>query len=187
MPRAQVVRIPEELDKRIEDAASRSKGTVEGFLIFCALFYLELVDGGFIMAHTREKHLEFIRLAAKGMSLRSIGSAIGVSHGTICGWKRKYAGRISEMCSGDMDIVLKAWAEAKNQRIAKVAERIRQVEEELVTRDLTKVSTSSLMRLHLAYRSELRAEVQPVEINVQVDQTTANYMAILAECGVMTE
>ena len=193
MPRAQVVRIPEELDlgmkEYLEGAAggsgSWSGSAVEAFMIFSALFYIELVREGQIMAHSQEKHQQFIRLAASGRSLRSIGSAIQVSHGTLVGWKRKYAGRIAEMCSGDMDQLLDAWAEAKNQRIAKLAEQIARVEEELLERDLGKVSTGTLMRLVIRYREALRAEVEPMEINVQVDSSTSNYLAILEKCGVL--
>lgn len=191
MARVRVVYIPEELDKNIEDAASRSDSTVEGFLIFSALFYLELVAGGFIMAHTQEKHREFIRLAATGMSLRKIGSAIRVSHGTLVGWHRKYSGRISEMCSDDMDQVLKAWAEVKNQRIAKIARQIRKVEEELLERDLSKITTASLMRLNLAYRAELRQEVQPMEFDIHLQESLSpdmvNYLKILKGCAEITD
>lgn len=187
MPRMQVVRIPEELDlsmqEYLEGAACDSGSAVEGFMIFSALFYIELVREGEIMAHTQEKHREFIRLAASGRSLRSIGSAIHVSHGTLCGWKRKYAGRISKMCSDDMDVVLEAWAEAKNQRIAKLADQIRRVEEEVLTRDFSEISTAALMRLGIRYREQLRLEVEPVEVHLQEDSTTTNYLAILQRCG----
>jgi len=191
MARIRVVRIPEELDRSIEDAAEKSGSTVESFLIFSALFYLELVDRGDIMSHTQEKHLEFIRLAATGMSLRKIGSAIRVSHGTLVGWNRKYAGRISEMCSGEMDQLLEELAEARTQRVAKIARQIRRVEEELQERDLSKISTGTLMRLDLAYRDQLRAEVQPMEIDVHVQEEISpsmmNYLKILGECAVITD
>ena len=191
MLRAQVVRIPEELDldmkEYLEGAACEYGAAVEGFMIFSALFYLELVREGQIMSHRQEKHQQFIRLAASGRSLRSIGSAIGVSHGTLVGWNRKYAGRISELCSDDMDIVLKAWAEAKNQRIAKLADQIRRVEEEVLTRDLSDISTGALMRLGIRYREQLRLEVEPVVVNVQRDSTTENYLAILQKCAVIED
>lgn len=187
MPRMQVVRIPEELDKSIEDAASECGSTVEGFILFSVAFYLELLQGGFIVAHTQEKHQEFIRLAASGRSLRSIEGIIGVSHGTAVAWNRKYSGRICEMCSGDMDQVLEACAEAKNQRIAKLAQQISRVEEEVLTRDITEIPTASLMRLGIRYREQLRLEVSPVEVSVKVDSTTQNYLAILQKCAVIDE
>lgn len=187
MPRKLVVRIPEELDLRIQEylklAACDSGSAVAGFMIFSALFYIELVEAGEIMAHTQEKHQEFIRLAASGRSLRSIGSAIGVSHATLSGWKRKYAGRISELCSDDMEVVLKAWAEAKNQRIAKLADQISRVEEEVLTRDLSEVPTAILMRIGIRYREQLRLEIEPVEVQIQSDSTTMNYLEILEKCG----
>lgn len=191
MPRMQVVRVPDQLDLRMQEYLERtgcvSGSAVEGFIIFSALFYIELVEAGEIMAYAQEKHLEFIRLAASGRSLRSIGSAIGVSHGTLCGWKRKYADRICELCSDDMDIVLEAWAEAKNQRIAKLAQQILRVEEEVLTRDLSEISTGTLMRLGIRYREQLRLEVEPVEVSVQMDSTTTNYLAILKQCGRVAE
>lgn len=195
MPRMQVVRIPEDLDLRMEkylqDAAagsgSVSGSAVEGFMIFSALFYIELVEAGEIMAYSQEKHLEFIRLAASGRSLRSIEGVIGVSHGTAVAWKRKYAGRICDMCSGDMEIVLEAWAEAKNQRIAKLAEQIARVEDEVLKRDLSEIATGALMRLGIRYREQLRLEVNPVEVSVAMDSTTTNYLAILKQCGRVVE
>jgi hypothetical protein len=86
-----------------------------------------------------------------------------------------------------MDIVLEAWAEAKNQRIAKLAQQISRVEEEVLTRDLSEISTASLMRLGIRYREQLRLEVNPVEVSVAMDSTTTNYLAILKQCGRATE
>jgi len=181
MPRVVVLRIPEVLQDRIEMEAHSSQSSVEGFLIFCAVFYLE-TKGGDIVSYGNDKICDFIRLAATGMSLRRIESDIGVSHGTAVAWNRKYGGRIIEMSKADVDEVLEEWKESRTHRIAKLARTVKVLEENIAERDLSEIPTKVLLKMNLAYRRELRSQIDPQAVNVRVSAGVEAYQRIVDRC-----
>lgn len=186
MPVIHVMRVPDRIEDRIQDEVAQHGSDVHSFILFCVVFYLELIQGE-DMAYDNVVRGRFMRLAATGMSLRKVEDVLGISHGTAVAWNKKFAGQICEMSNGDLDAMLTEWSELRNQRIGKLAMHLMVMEEDLLTRDLSEIPTKVLLKLVLDFRQELRESVEPQEVSLRIAAGVNAYQTIVERCFIVPE
>ena len=128
----------------------------------------------------QEVKTKFVELRAEGISLRKISGQIGVSKTTLVDWNRKFAADISRMKAAEMESMLDAYHVSLDHRVERLAQRLKQVENELAKRDLGDVPTVHLLREYRYILEALREEL----VNLERGEAQHDpYLKILAGCS----
>lgn len=107
-----------------------------------------------------EKKDEFAVLRSNGMILNVIAETLGISQRTAERWNKDPAirARISELKKAHLDELVKLGSMDQKTRMEALTATIRQIDEAIIDKDISKMSTDELLTLKLRYLKALREE-----------------------------
>ena len=109
-----------------------------------------------------DKQAEFIKLRAKGLSLRQCGEALGTNKDTCNKWDRELKAQIAKHKSERLQDVYTEYGMYKEARIKALGTALNNIDTELSSRDLSDVSTDKLLDYKLKYTTALSEEYVPI-------------------------
>ncbi len=105
-----------------------------------------------------EQKSRFIHLRAKGLSYAKIANELKVSTSTLTNWNQELHKEIAQAKAMEMEALQEEYFILKEGRIKLLGDQLKAIQEEIRSRDLSKVSTERLMDLQLRYFGELKSE-----------------------------
>ncbi|TLU61211.1 helix-turn-helix domain-containing protein [Thalassotalea litorea] len=108
-----------------------------------------------------ERQQAFVRLRAKGQSLRTIAETLNVSVGTLSSWQKDFEVVIAEHRAIELDALKEAIFLTKEQRIQQLHQQYQLLCEELEKRDLSDIDSYRLMELKLKVFQLVKEEFPP--------------------------
>lgn len=111
---------------------------------------------------TQEQIENLILLRAKGLSFNKISKELNISKPSLLKFSLKYEKEISRERYLNTESLLKKYQLARCQRIKLIAELLNKINNELVSRDLSKVSFQDLLKM----RDSLGLELEGIIKNV---------------------
>ena len=115
-----------------------------------------------------DKQAEFIKLRAKGLSLRQCGEALGTNKDTCNKWDKELKAQIAKHKSERLQDVYTEYGMYKEARIKALGTALNNISDELSSRDLSDVPTDKLLDYKLKYTTALSEEYVP--ISAQTDE-----------------
>ena len=109
-----------------------------------------------------DKQAEFIKLRARGLSLRQCGEALGTNKDTCNKWDRELKAQIAKHKSERLQDVYTEYGMYKEARIKALGTALNNISDELSSRDLSDVSTDKLLDYKLKYTTALSEEYVPI-------------------------
>ncbi len=105
-----------------------------------------------------EQKSRFIHLRAKGNSFAKIAKELKVSKSTLSNWSQELEEQIAQAKALELEALQEEYYLLKEGRIRLLGDQIKAIQEELSSRDLSKVNTEKLLEFQLKYFSELKTE-----------------------------
>ena len=109
-----------------------------------------------------DKQAEFIKLRAKGLSLRQCGEALGTNKDTCNKWDKELKAQIAKHKSERLQDVYTEYGMYKEARIKALGTALKSIDTELSTRKLSDVPTDKLLDYKLKYTTALSEEYVPI-------------------------
>ena len=109
-----------------------------------------------------DKQAEFIKLRAKGLSLRQCGEALGTNKDTCNKWDKELKAQIAKHKSERLQDVYTEYGMYKEARIKALGTALNNIDTELSSRDLSDVPTDKLLDYKLKYTTALSEEYVPI-------------------------
>lgn len=109
-----------------------------------------------------DKQAEFIKLRARGLSLRQCGAELGTNKDTCNKWDRELKAQIAKHKSERLQDVYTEYGMYKEARIKALGTALNSIDTELSNRDLSDVPTDKLLDYKLKYTTALSEEYVPV-------------------------
>jgi transposase len=105
-----------------------------------------------------QKKSQFVQLRAKGLSYAKIAKELKVSKSTLSNWCQELQAEIAQAKAMELEALQEEYYLLKEGRIKLLGGQLKAIQEEMVTRDLSKVNTDKLLELQLRYFGELKTE-----------------------------
>lgn len=115
-----------------------------------------------------DKQAEFIKLRARGLSLRQCGEALGTNKDTCNKWDKELKAQIAKHKSERLQDVYTEYGMYKEARIKALGTALKNIDTELGSRNLSDVPTDKLLDFKLKYTTALSEEYVP--ISAQTDE-----------------
>ena len=109
-----------------------------------------------------DKQAEFIKLRARGLSLRQCGEALGTNKDTCNKWDKELKAQIAKHKSDRLQDVYTEYGMYKEARIKALGTALNNIDTELSSRDLSDVPTDKLLDYKLKYTTALSEEYVPI-------------------------
>lgn len=109
-----------------------------------------------------DKQTEFIKLRARGLSLRQCGQELGTNKDTCNKWDRELKAQIAKHKRERLQDVYTEYGMYKEARIKALGTALNNISDELSSRDLSDVSTDKLLDYKLKYTTALSEEYVPI-------------------------
>ena len=107
---------------------------------------------------------KFIELRSQGWSFVRIAAELGVAKSTLTEWSRKFRFEINNRRALVLDDLLDRALGTIQSRVAGLAEKLTQVENELRQRSLSEVSTPHLYAMAASLRRQIERETGPIRL-----------------------
>lgn len=115
-----------------------------------------------------DKQAEFIKLRARGLSLRQCGAELATNKDTCNKWDKELKAQIAKHKSERLQDVYTEYGMYKEARIKALGTALNNISDELSSRDLSDVPTDKLLDYKLKYTTALSEEYVP--ISAQTDE-----------------
>jgi len=115
-----------------------------------------------------DKQAEFIKLRARGLSLRQCGQELGTNKDTCNKWDKELKAQIAIHKSERLQDVYTEYGMYKEARIKALGTALNNIDTELGSRNLSDVTTDKLLDYKLKYLTALSEEYVP--ISAQTDE-----------------
>lgn len=109
-----------------------------------------------------DKQAEFIKLRARGLSLRQCGEALWTNKDTCNKWDKELKAQIAKHKSDRLQDVYTEYGMYKEARIKALGTALNNIDTELSSRDLSDVPTDKLLDYKLKYTTALSEEYVPI-------------------------
>ena len=109
-----------------------------------------------------DKQAEFIKLRARGLSLRQCGQELGTNKDTCNKWDRELKAQIAKHKSERLQDVYTEYGMYKEARIKALGTALNNIDTELGSRNLSDVPTDKLLDYKLKYTTALSDEYVPI-------------------------
>ena len=109
-----------------------------------------------------DKQAEFIKLRARGLSLRQCGQELGTNKDTCNKWDRELKAQIAKHKSERLQDVYTEYGMYKEARIKALGTALNNIDTELGSRNLSDVPTDKLLDYKLKYTTALSEEYVPI-------------------------
>ena len=107
---------------------------------------------------------KFIELRSQGWSFVRIAAELGVAKSTLTEWSRKFRFEVNNRRALVLDDLLDRTIGTVQSRVAGLAEKLSQVENELRQRSLSEVSTPHLFSMASSLRRQIERETGPIRL-----------------------
>ena len=119
-------------------------------------------------AGKNELKAQFIQLRAKGWSYRKLARRLKVSKSTLSNWSIELEEEIASLKAMELEALAEQFYLLKEGRIRLLGGVLKRVQKEVLSRDLSQVSTDRLLELLLRYQEALQEEyVEPKPLSGQ--------------------
>ena len=105
-----------------------------------------------------EKKEQFIMLRIEGFSFSEIARQLSISKSTCSKWEQDFSEQIRAGRSERLSDLYTLYGVGKARYIEKLGETLRQIDEALLTVDLSKIPPEKLLKLKLEYEEKLQAQ-----------------------------
>jgi hypothetical protein len=112
----------------------------------------------------------FIQLRSQGWSFARIAQELSVSKPTLINWSRKFHFEINNARAIELEALQEQLVASREARVRELAAKLKLVEAELATRQLSEVSTPRLFSLAAALRREILRETGSVQFTQPVKE-----------------
>lgn len=102
---------------------------------------------------------KFIELRAKGWSFDKIAKELGKAKQTLIDWSKELEDEIANLKALELEALYEKHYLLKESRIETFGVLLRKLKDEVMSRDLSDVSTDKLLDLLLKYENQLKDEV----------------------------
>ena len=109
-----------------------------------------------------DKQAEFIKLRARGLSLRQCGAELATNKDTCNKWDKELKAQIAKHKSERLQDVYTEYGMYKEARIKALGTALNNISDELSSRDLSDVPTDKLLDYKLKYTTALSDEYVPI-------------------------
>lgn len=109
-----------------------------------------------------DKQAEFIKLRARGLSLRQCGEALGTNKDTCNKWDKELKVQVAKHKAERLQDVYTEYGMYKEARIRALGTALNNIDTELSSRDLSDVPTDKLLDYKLKYTTALSEEYVPI-------------------------
>jgi len=109
-----------------------------------------------------DKQAEFIKLRARGLSLRQCGEALGTNKDTCNKWDKELKVQVAKHKAERLQDVYTEYGMYKEARIKALGTALNNIDTELSSRDLSDVPTDKLLDYKLKYTTALSEEYVPI-------------------------
>lgn len=108
---------------------------------------------------TVETKNRFIELRAKGYSFDKIAKELGKAKQTLIDWSKDLEEEIANLKALELEALYEEFYLLKEERIRRLGKILKSIEDELLDRDLSEVSTDRLLDLLLKYRAQIEEDL----------------------------
>ena len=115
-----------------------------------------------------DKQAEFIKLRARGLSLRQCGEALGTNKDTCNKWDKELKAQVAKHKAERLADVYTEYGMYREARIKALGTALNNIDTELSNRNLSDVPTDKLLDFKLKYTEALAGEYIP--LSVQTDE-----------------
>jgi len=106
---------------------------------------------------------QFIELRASGYSFDKISKQMKVAKSTLIDWSKEFELEVSNLKAMELEALQEQYYIAKKTRIEIVGEHTKKIQEELMKRDLSELTTEKLFEIFQKNMNFLRfEEVEPI-------------------------
>jgi len=109
-----------------------------------------------------DKQAEFIKLRARGLSLRQCGEALGTNKDTCNKWDKELKAQVAKHKAERLADVYTEYGMYREARIKALGTALKSIDTELSTRKLSDVPTDKLLDYKLKYTQALSTEYTPI-------------------------
>lgn len=117
-----------------------------------------------------DKQAEFIKLRAKGLSLRQCGEALGTNKDVCHKWDKELKAQVAKHKAERLQDVYTEYGMYREARIKALGTALKSIDTELGTRNLSDVPTDKLLDYKLKYTEALAGEYIPIAIQTTEEQ-----------------
>lgn len=101
---------------------------------------------------------KFIKLRAEGYSFDVIGKKLNTSKSTLIEWGKEFNLEIHNLRALEYESTLEQYKLTKKHRLISLSKLLARIDEELSTRDITKLTTPALINLQYKLQDKLEKE-----------------------------
>lgn len=116
----------------------------------------------------------FIELRAQGWSFARLMTELNVSKPTLIAWSRKHQFQIQNLKAIELEALGEKWLASVTDRVNGLGEQLRQVEAELVQRNVGDLTTPQLFALARNLRRQIAQATGPVGFTVPANEIPAD-------------
>ena len=124
--------------------------------------------------HSLDKHERFIEMLARGKSLASIATELGVARSTLIAWSRTHRLAIQNARAFELDDLRQRLLGTREFRATNYSNLLSRLEEEIKKRDLATMPTWRLFELAESLRRRIAEETQPLPFVAAYDDVPMN-------------
>lgn len=117
-----------------------------------------------------DKQAEFIKLRARGLSLRQCGEQLGTNKDTCNKWDRELKAQVAKHKAERLADVYTEYGMYREARIKALGTALNNIDSELSNRNLSDVPTDKLLDFKLKYTEALAGEYIPLSIQTDEGQ-----------------
>ena len=106
---------------------------------------------------------QFIELRAKGWSFDKIAKELGKAKQTLIDWSKDLQHEIANLKAIELEAIYESYYLLKENRLETFGGLLNNIKEEVLSRDLSEVSTDKLLELLIKYNTLIKEEiVEPI-------------------------
>lgn len=121
---------------------------------------------------------QFVELRATGLSYEAIAQQLGVSKQTIVSWSKEMRIEIKNAQTITADALLKSFSLQYEARIERLCNLIKKLNEELVMRDFSDLTTKEIIELTSKLFGQLDAVTKPLVFSEKTCVTKVDFETI---------
>jgi hypothetical protein len=115
-----------------------------------------------------EVKAQFIKMRAKGLSIRATAKTLKLSPQTLSNWQAELEEEIAGLKAIELESLYEQYHLLKEHRIQILGSQLQNIKDELSKRDLSEVPTDKLLDIQLKYLDDIRKEY--VELKLLSDK-----------------
>lgn len=124
---------------------------------------------------TNDVKNQFVELRVKGLSYDKIAQELQVTKQTLINWSKEYKYDILNLRKIEKEALLDRLELSEKARLERLSEILKKAYTELISRDLSKVSTEKLYDLVLKYMESNKNIIMPMMFTINEDMNVIDF------------